>query len=407
MRRFICLLLLSFVMFSCGISEVNGSHSVDNQGNIWGGPLQGTGPEGGGLVPVCYMTAVDYLKDYDWRADQSKETIRCSLVVYADGSPIMKVPVGADCNVSSDPDMHRIVSGHLYTDYPSHGETIIKKDGTLLFSYPGEERIVGMHVRDADVYTLGESRSGEGFSFRKNGETIVLREKGTLLGRLNHDGDSLSFAFYDEIRNVDGNNRRYYSVYGNKVSQIALREDLLSVWDVFRERDDIIYVASLAGISQPVIVAGKEMFALDMPKGTSMTSCTLFKSGEKIGVEGVCRTITGARFGGIWLNGERLAIFPNLTVSALCTDDYGVYCALNPQDVSSPGKIYRAGEIFDMPPGYGCMSGHSLTVTAGIMQVGLSSLKGKKPLVWKDGQIDSVRVNGYISMLYADMSDAL
>lgn len=104
MRKFICLLLLSFVMFSCGISEVNGSHPVDNQGNIWGGPLQGTGPEGGGLVPVCYMTAVDYLKDYDWRADQAKETIRCSLVVYADGSPIMKVPVGADCNVSSDPD---------------------------------------------------------------------------------------------------------------------------------------------------------------------------------------------------------------------------------------------------------------------------------------------------------------
>lgn len=389
-------------MISCGLSEIGGSHSADNQGNVWGGPLQDNGTQGGGLVPVCYMTATDYSKKYDWRADQAKETVRCSLVVYADGSPIMKVPVGEKCNVSSDPDMHRIVEGHLYTDYPSQGETIIKKDGTFLFSYPGEEHIAGMYVRNADVYTLGESRNGDGFSFRRNGETIVFREKGVLLGRLNHDGDSLVFAFYDEVMNAEGNNRRYYSVYGSTVSQIALRDDLLQVWDVAREGDDIVYVASLAGISQPVVVVGEEMMALDMPKGTTMTSCSLFKVGGKIGVEGVFRTVAGARFGGIWLNGERIATVSDLTVSALCTDGDGVYCAFNPRNASTPGRIYRAGEMFDMPQGYACMSGQCLTVTGGIMQVGLSSLKGEKPLVWKDGQIDSVKVNGYISMLYTD-----
>lgn len=405
MRKFFFILPLCIIMHSCGISEIGGPHHVDNQGNIWGGPMPGSGSEGGGLVPVCYMAAVDYSKDYDWRADQAKETVRCSLVVYADGSPIMKVPVGEKSGTSSDPDMHRIVAGHLYTDYSTLGETVIKKDGIVLFSYPGEERITDMHVTDTDVYTLGESRSGEGFSFRKNGEAIVTREKGVLLGHLNHDGDSLDFAFYDEIRNAEGSNRRYYSVRGNKVSQIALRDDLLQVWGAVRDGDDIIYVASLAGISQPVIVAGNQMVALDMPKGASMTSCSMFKVDDKIGVEGVYRLEDGGRFGGVWLDGGRLATVADLTVSALCTDGDGIYCAFNPLNASTPGRIYRAGEMFDMPKGYACMSNQCLTVSAGIMQVGLSSLNGGKPLVWKDGQIDSLKVNGYISSLYTEMSD--
>ena len=402
MRKFFFILPLSFIMFSCGISEIGGSHVTDNQGNIWGGPLPGAGIEGGGLVPVCYMSAVDYSKKYDWRADQAKETVRCSLVVYADGSPIMKVPVGEKYQVSSDPDMHKIVSGHLYTDYSSGGETIIKKDGTFLFSYPGEERIVDIDVQNADIYTLGESRSGEGFSFRKNGETKVLRQGGSLLTPLRCDGDSLNFAFCEQIRNVEGNSLRYYSVYGNTVTQIALREDLIRVWDVLCEQGEIIYLASLSGVSQPVVVMGEDMTALDMPRGASMTSCSLFKAGRKVGVEGVFRTSAGGRSGGLWLDGERIAVFSNLTVSALYTDSEDVFCALNPQDASTAGKIYRAGEIFDMPKGYACMSSQSLTVTGGIMQVGLSSLNGRKPLLWKDGQIDSVKVNGYISMLYTD-----
>ena len=406
MRKRLCLLPLCVLILSCGISEIGEHHLDDSQGNIWGGPLPGTGSGGGGLVPVCYMTAVDYAKDYDWRADQAKETVRCSLVVYMDGSPIMKVPVGDKYNVSSDPDMHRIVAGHLYTDYSGQGKTVIKKDGTFLLSYPGEERIVGMAVHNADVYTLGENRSGEGFSLRKNGETKVLREKGALIGRLNHDGDSLNFAFYEQIRNVEGNNRRYYSVCGNTVSQIALRDDLLQVWDVISGPDDILYIASLSGISAPVVVAGCEMLALDMPKGTSMTSCSLFKVGDKIGVEGVYRNAVGSRFCGIWLNGKLLVSFQNLTVFAIYADSDGVYCVLNPLDPKSSGKIYRAGEIFDMPQGYACMSSQSLTVAGGIMQVGLSSLKGEKPLVWKDGQIDSVKVNGYISTMCTEVNNA-
>ena len=41
----------------------------------------------------------------------------------------MKLPVGEEYHISPDPDMHRVIEGHLYTDYSTDKETIIKKDG--------------------------------------------------------------------------------------------------------------------------------------------------------------------------------------------------------------------------------------------------------------------------------------
>jgi hypothetical protein len=66
------------------------------------------------------------------------------------------------------------------------------------------------------------------------------------------------------------------------------------------------------------------------------------------------------------------------------------------------GQIYRCGESFGMPSGFRTM-GESCTKTIdGIFHVGLSSADGRKPIIWKDGEIDSLRVNGYISSIYSE-----
>ena len=159
---------------SCGIHEIGGEGGDSSSGSIWGGPVAGQSGTGV-LKPVCYMTALDYQKGYDWRSDQARESVRCSLVVYADGVPIMKIPVGDAYQTSSDPDMHRIIGGHLYTDYSTDTETIIKRNGQELFRYRAREVLCGMKVIDNDVYTLGQSRDGDGFSYRKNGVVMVER----------------------------------------------------------------------------------------------------------------------------------------------------------------------------------------------------------------------------------------
>ena len=402
MRNWFLFLPLSVIVLSCGLSEV-GNTGLKGSGNlIWGGPPGNSAGGGTNLMPVCYMTAADYAKGYDWRADVARETVRCSLVVYADGITAMKVPAGESYEISSDPDMHRIVGGHLYTDYSSSGETIIKKNGTFLFSYPAEEHISDMRVIGEDVFTLGEARSGDGFSFRKNGLTKVFRENGSLIGSLKSCGDSLTFTFCEEIRSAEGSHMRYYSVNGSKVSQIALRDDIVRVWDAMQIEDEVIYIATLTGVPQPVVVMQEKMYALNMPKGATMISCSMFRLGQKTGVEGLYRTSAGVRNSALWINGECVETFAGLTISALCTEGDGIFCVMNPPSSSSQGSIYRAGEIYEMPRGYACMGNQSLAVVGGIMYVGLSSYTGENPLLWKDGQTTRLNVNGYISSLTCD-----
>ena len=36
-------------------------------------------------------------------------------MVFADGVPMLRLPVGEGHEVSADPDMHEIIDGHLYT----------------------------------------------------------------------------------------------------------------------------------------------------------------------------------------------------------------------------------------------------------------------------------------------------
>lgn len=402
MRNWFLFLPLSAIVASCGLSEVGGAGHKGSGSVIWGDSPGNSSGGGNSIVPVCYMTAADYAKGYDWRADEARETVKCSLVVYVDGIPAMKVPVGETHEICSDPDMHRVIDGHLYTDYASSGQTVIKKNGVFLFSYPGEERLCNMLSRGEDIYTLGESRTGTGFSFRKNGESIVSRENGSLIGSLKSSGDSLNFTFCEEIRNAGGSIMRYYSVYGSKVSQIALRDDIVCVWDAMQSQDEVIYLASLTGISQPVIVAGDNLTALNMPKEADMISCSMFHAGEKSGVEGLYKTSDGARYSAIWLNGKCVETFKGLTISALCTDEGGVFCVLNPPSTSSSGVIYRAGEMYEIPQGYACIGSQSLAVVGGIMYVGLSSQIGENPLLWKDGQMVSLNVNGYISSVTSD-----
>ena len=55
-----------------------------------------------------------------------------------------------------------------------------------------------------------------------------------------------------------------------------------------------------------------------------------------------------------------------------------------------------------MPEGYSVIGAGSIKVIDGILHVGLSSLNGRKPVVWKDGQIDSLNVNGFISSIWVE-----
>lgn len=408
MQRMMVSVCLSFMALSCGITEIGGN-SADRPsgGHIWGG--MDSAQEGvSGLHTTCYVTALDYQKGYDWRSDQAVGSVKCSLVVYADNVPVMKLPVGDEYEVSSDPDMHRIVDGNLYTDYSTDKETVIKKNGRQLFRYLGRESICGFEIIGHDIYTLGQSREGPGFSFRKNGEAVVSREDGYVMGGLVNSGDSLCFAFYEQIKTSDGHVGRYYASVGGKVSQIAVRDDIVNIWDALVLRDKVIYIASLVGIPTPVVFDGKSMISLSIPVGATVVSCRFCPSGESYIIETLCRYSNGKGANVLYHNGKVAVAFSgDVTVSALTMYDGGIFCAMNPVSSNDAGSIYCSGETYQMPEGYNVMGDDCVNVIDGIMHVGLSSIEGKCPIIWRDGHIDSLKINGYLSTIYFRESEEI
>ena len=402
MRRFVVLMLLGAALASCGLTEIGGEKTPSDSGDIWGGLQEDSSAGGDDIVSVCYLTGLDYRKGYDWRSDNASGSVRCSLVVYANGVPVMKIPVGDEYAMSSDSDMHRIIDGHLYSDYSMSSETVIKKDGKELFSYPGRECICGMQVVDGEIYTLGQNRDRAGFAYRKNGETVIAREQGRVIGTLCAEADSLMFSFSETISSAQGNVERYYGVKSGKVQQIALREDIVKVWDILPYEGGFVYVATLKGIAEPVLVSDSQLIALPLPKGAKTLSCSLFRCGNRIGIEGLYTLSDGSRHNLIWLDGRVMATFGSgMSVSVLYAGQDGVCCALNPVSPGGSGVIYRCGEEFPMPAGYACMGAESMSMVDGILTVGLSSLKGERPLVWRDCVLDTLDINGFLTGVYS------
>ena len=387
---------------SCGLQEIGGDES--GKDDVWLGPGVGISQGTAESVrkTVWYLTGVDYPEGYDWRADAEVGTVKCSLVVYANGVPMMKVPAGDAYETSSAPDMHRVIDGDLYTDYSSDSTTVIKKNGKLLFRYPGREMMVGMAVDGDDVYTLGQSRSGRGFSYRKNGELLFEHPSGRLFDHFDKSASGCSFAYSEEISLSERIVERYYIYSEDSVRQIAVREDVKKVWDVLITDGDVQYLASLVGISNPVSVSGDDsMTALEVSQGSSVRSCR-FVHGMPDVVEGVVRQSTGVMTSYIWRSSAVDTMFPlGLMVSSMCSWDDGICCTLTRQKEGA-GMISRCGELFQVPVGYSVMGASPIAVVDGILHVGLTSSIEGRPAVWKDGEVHPLDFNGFISTITAD-----
>ena len=397
MKHFSFMLMAAVTVISCGLHEIGGEGETGDE--VWTGSGGGVTAEPA-MRSRCYVTCLDYQDGYDWRADSEKGSVKCSLVVFSDGAPVMKVPVGDAYEVSPDPDMHRIVSGHLVTDYATDEETIVKVDGVESFRYYGRDIIKGVLIRDGNLYTLGQSRSGDGFSLRINGEVVIERDNGYVLGNLYEDGDSICFAFAERVISAGSEIERYYDVVNGEVVQVGIRNDIRKVWDVLNRGGKRFVLASLTGIRSPVIIVEDKLVAIETVASSSVLSCRLFPMGQECGVEGIYSFMSKYQYSALWLGSALYKAFDvSHVISSLSSSDDGVCCLVNPVGALDKGVIFRNGEEFHMPPGYAAMGDVCAVMVDGIMHAGLSSVSRKKPVIWKDGAIDTLNVNGFISGL--------
>ena len=409
MKRIVLLIGL-FLAISCGLREIGGMEENDG---VWWGPGRhvvtgSAAPEG--KKSIWYAVGVDYPYDYDWLEGKDQGPVKCSLKVFANGVPLMKVPVGDVYEISSDPDMHRMIDGDLYTDYSTQTETVVRKNGSILFRYDAREMMLDMMVVEHDVYTLGQSRSGEGFSFRKNGEVLFSKSSGYAFPGSLHHGVQMCFAFCEPIVGEQDNVERYFVYRGGNVSQVALREDVRKVWDIIVSDDQVSYIASLVGVTAPVLSMGDNIRILELPSHSTPLQFNFIRNQEGIGfgpepgIEGMLSKDGNICFCALWRGSKLAATFPDGYMSASSCDVEGeIFCVLNGSRADNEGIIYYAGGQTVVPKGY-CVSagGQTLAVVNGLLYVGLTSKHGENASVWVEDEMKPLKINGFISHISGD-----
>ena len=401
--RFIVFVTALVLLVSCGLREIGEAAAVE--GGIWTGPGSvvvdnESGQEG--ERKICYTVGVDYPDGYDWRADEEKGSVRCSLVVYADGIPLMKVPVGDEYEISSDPDTHRIIEGCLYTDYSSDSETVIKRNGETLFRYSGREMIIGMAMVDDEIYTLGQARDGEGFAFRINGDVVFEHQKGYLFPHLQMCEDCFSFAFYEPVEFEGTVQHRYYHYLGGEVCQIRVQQGVETVWDVIFHDNEVCYVASMFGMTVPVLVTGDLVSPMGVKGMAEMISCRFVPSDDGLNVEGVMSQSGKELFSCLWSGAQLHEVFQSgYTAASVYAYADHIACVLNGQGMFVKGFIYCDGSSWEIPEGYMSIGGPVMVMIDGKLHVGLTSQEGEYAVIWTEEKIKPLKINGFISHMSA------
>ena len=386
-------MLLATAMFvlvvACGITEI-GSGTYPDVGEQEGiaSPFR----------PVCCVLGMEYPSGYDWNADDRNGEVKCSLIVFADGVPKIKVPVGDGYEVSSDPDMNRMIDGNLYTFYSKGGQTVMKCNGRPLFRYEADEVLVDMAVRGDDVYTLAHRRSEGGFALRRNGEIRLERLSGETFGGFWDDGDCLCFAFVQPVALPDRMEHRHYIAYDSKAVSVSGNEAIDKVWDIMSYNGTPCILASLKLTGEACILNDGRTRVLEIPKPATMLSGRLFPADSLLGVECMYLYPDGVCESGIWVNGSEYMRFEaGCSIQSLEYKDGRAYCILDPDQ--GEDIIFNSGDMEPMPDGYFCVNERAMTVHDGGLYVGLSSDNGGYPLVWHEGKKDTLRFNGCISSI--------
>ncbi|MBO6045611.1 MAG: hypothetical protein J6P69_07170 [Bacteroidales bacterium] len=293
---------------------------------------------GGGVLAVTpmdtsvFVVAVEFPEGYDWRRDSSYGAVSGSLALYRDGERTLSIPAGPGLKASLDPDLHHLVDGHLYTESCTVGETVISKDGEELFSYPGREFLCGLLVEGGDIYTLGQSRSGSGFSLRRNGGEIITRSDGSVASHMSDNPEYQGGALYRDGGHL------YFSYWKPLAKGSALR-----VWYIVEDGEETAVDAAPEGIYDIRVLDGDLKITPRSSKtswerwsytdGKWNASVMVYKDGNVI----VAAPFDNSRR--YYFNDHLLFSFRNA-----CLSGKHFYIGLNPPDRGESPSLWLDGE---------------------------------------------------------------
>lgn len=364
---------------------------------------------------TVFITTVEFPDDYFWQRDTAGENRIFNITVYREGDRILSVKGGPGTNISSDPDMNRFIDGHLYSDYSSGTETIISRDGKEMFRYEGREMLCGFIVKENDIYTLGQNRSGNGLSFRKNGETLFSTENGIVIGELYcpdskggglHETDAGDILFYYKTDGLPALllKTRLFAVKNGVEEELALDPNITKIYDA-RIISETLYIACAEqGLwKYPILYIGGRSLSLSMSAGYALANCRLRRSGEDVYLktdfsydswQTAYSAVWDSR--GVRTGPDRSFIYEFYTekdsYAYIYTDNGGKNIRIN--FTADDEHAYS----FISESGYKFLGSGSAAICGDRFYAGLASMqKGGHPLIVYNGTASSLKINGFIS----------
>lgn len=357
--------------------------------------LPGTLPSS--MVLEYYVAGVEYPPGYDWVRDPQYGTVDCTMFLMKDGERILEFGVGYGYGVSPDADMSRCIGDHIYTDYSTSGETVIRKDGQELFRYPGREMLEGFILQDSTViYTLGVPREGDGWAFRKNGTVVCSSDAGLPVTGLYMDGDVPVFGYKVPENDFHGRKEAFFIVRDGVPREVP--SEGKEIVD-FLQHGGVLHVLYLDQDGKACLSSGDVAGELALPEGALLHSLDGLQTDSlAVYTLGEIETAGGEIRNVLWKGMEIREIFDaEVSVTACYPDGDRLGATGHRRDEWASPVYFLDGEYTFLEPGYGFVSGSFADFSGGhFCLLLLPEESGRPPVYVVDGKTFVVDINGYL-----------
>lgn len=249
-----------------------------------------------------FISAVEFPDGYNWKTDREFGNVNCNLILFDNGKEVLSVPAGKGSEISSDLDMHRVADGHLFSEFTSPAETVIKMDGEECIRYKGREFLKGLLVKENKIYTLGQDKSGKGFSFRRNGTCLTSSKNGEVLGELFEDDGQICFVYSESSEGTEqGLKIQWYLFRDSESIPLDIPEDIHKIYDIRQFEGRILIAGSLNSLGLPVLYIDDNRYDLSENKTISTQYCHFREIGGSLFLTGnISRLNSGEESTAIW-----------------------------------------------------------------------------------------------------------
>lgn len=172
------------------------------------------------------------------------------IVLFRDFEEIAIAPAGDN----PDPDRHRALGGHLWSDALEGKETVVFRDGEEYLRWEGEELFCGFNLCEGALHTLGQRPGNQGFCYRIDGREVFSDPSGRIVGSVpGREWDGEYYCYGIPMQHSAGTSWEYRIMKRAETVRILADDSVGTVLDICvfdgrvyrveRRGDDVCFVS--------------------------------------------------------------------------------------------------------------------------------------------------------------------